>query len=238
VSIPILWSSPGLVVVDKPAGVPVVPGRQAERGLSLRERVERQLGCRIWVVHRLDRDTTGVLLLALDAESHRAANQAFEQGRAHKQYLALVSPPLASDRVVDVELAPARRSRMRPVHPGEKGKEARTELRPLETLGEVQLVEAVPLTGRTHQIRIHLRHAGAPLLVDPQYGRPEPFTGVGLVASQAVTLSRTPLHASRLVLEASPELPGLDVSAPLPEDMARVLETLRQRIRNGAEIPV
>lgn len=238
-SIRILWSGPGLVVVDKPAGVPVVPGRQPERGPSLRELVERQLGCRIWVVHRLDRDTTGVLLLALDAESHRAANQAFERGRAHKRYLALVSPPLASDRVVDLELAPARRSRMRPVRPGETGKPARTELRPLETLGEVQLVEAVPLTGRTHQIRIHLRHAGAPLLVDPQYGRPEPFNGVRLgLASQAVTLSRTPLHASRLVLEDSAELPGLDVSAPLPEDMARVLEALRQRIRNGAETPV
>jgi RluA family pseudouridine synthase len=237
VTIPILWSSPGLVAVDKPAGISVVPGRQSERGPSLREVLERQLGRRVWVVHRLDRDTTGVLLFALDADSHRAANRAFEQGRVQKRYLALVSPPLASARTVDLALVPARRSRMRPVRPGESGKPAVTEFRPVETLGEVQLVEAVPLTGRTHQIRIHLLAAGAPLLVDPQYRRPEPFTGAGQ-GLDSVTLSRTPLHASRLFLEHSADLPRMEVSAPLPEDMASVLEVLRQRTKKGAETPV
>jgi RluA family pseudouridine synthase len=237
VTVPILWSGPGLVAVDKPAGISVVPGRQAERGPSLREVLERQLGRRVWVVHRLDRDTTGVLLFALDADSHRAANQAFEQGRVEKRYLALVSPPLISARTVDLALVPARRSRMRPVRPGESGKPAVSELRPVETLGSVQLVEAVPLTGRTHQIRIHLRAAGAPLLVDPQYGRPEPFTGAGL-GFDSLTLSRTPLHASWILLEASGDLPRVEVSAPLPEDMAGVLEALRQRTRKGAETPV
>ncbi len=236
-TVPILWSGSGLLAVDKPAGIPVVPGRRPERGPSLREVLEGQLGRKVWVVHRLDRDTTGVLLFALDAGSHRAASQAFEQGRAQKRYLALVSPPLASARTVDLALVPARRSRMRPVRPGEQGKPAVTELRPVETLGEVQLVEAVPLTGRTHQIRIHLRAAGAPLLVDPHYGRSEPFTGAGL-GLDSVSLSRTPLHASRVFLELSTDLPRVEVSAPLPEDMATVLEALRQRTKKGAETPV
>ena len=221
--IPILWSGPGLLAVDKPPGMAVVPGRDASR-TTLRAVLEAQLGRPLWIVHRLDRDTSGVLLLALDAASHRAASQAFESGRVEKRYRALVWPPLAAPVKVEAPLVPARRSRMRVARPGEAGKAAVTELRPLEIHPPVQLVEAVPLTGRTHQIRVHLRHAGSPLLVDPQYGRPEPITGAALGRSGGeVLLARTPLHASRLVLAAGEGLPALDVTAPLPADMAAVL---------------
>jgi tRNA pseudouridine32 synthase/23S rRNA pseudouridine746 synthase/23S rRNA pseudouridine955/2504/2580 synthase len=226
--IPVLWSADGLLAVDKPAGVPVIPGRTEAGGPSLRERLEAELGRRVWVVHRLDRDTSGVLLFALDAEAHRAASLAFEQGQADKRYLALVSPPLPGSIRIEAALVPARRSRMRVAAPGEEGKPAVTELSAVETFGEVALVEARPLTGRTHQIRVHLRHAGAPLLVDPQYGRPEPVNERRLGgASDAVVLARTPLHASRLVLAGGGGLPAVDVSAPLPPDMARALELLR-----------
>ena len=216
------------MAVDKPAGMPVIPGRREEGGPPLRERLEAQLGHRVWVVHRLDRDTSGVLLLALDPAAHRTASLAFEHGHADKRYLALVSPPLPRPVRVDAALVPARRSRMRVAFAGEEGKPAVTELTPLETFGDVALVEARPLTGRTHQIRVHLRHAGAPLLVDPQYGRPEPVTERRLGGgSDAVVLARTPLHASRLVLPESEGLPAVDVSAPLPPDMARALALLR-----------
>lgn len=226
--IPVLWTGAGLVAVDKPAGMPVVPGRSEAGGPPLRERLEAQLGQRLWVVHRLDRDTSGVLLLALDAATHRAASLAFEHGTPEKRYLALVSPPLGGPVRVDAALVPARRSRMRVARPGEEGKSAVTELVPVETFDEVALVEARPLTGRTHQIRVHLRHAGAPLLVDPQYGRPDPVSERRLGgASDAPVLARTPLHASRLVLPGSDGLPAADVSAPLPADMARALTLLR-----------
>jgi 23S rRNA-/tRNA-specific pseudouridylate synthase len=208
--------------------MPVIPGRTEEGGPPLQERLQSQLGRRVWVVHRLDRDTSGVLLLALDAGAHRAASLAFEHRSADKRYLALVSPPLPGPLRVDAALVPARRSRMRVAGPGEKGKPAITELTPVETFGEVALIEARPLTGRTHQIRIHLRHAGALLLVDPQYGRPEAFTERQLGGDRDVpVLGRTPLHASRLVLPAGDGLPPVDVSAPLPEDMARALALLR-----------
>ena len=226
--IPVLWSGGGLVAVDKPAGMPVIPGRSEEGGPPLRERLESQLGRRVWVVHRLDRDTSGVLLLALDAGAHRAASLAFEHGAADKRYLALVSPPLPGPLRVEAALVPARRSRMRVARPGEEGKPAITELTPVETFGDVALVEARPLTGRTHQIRVHLRHAGAPLLVDPQYGRPGPCTERQLGGDREVpVLGRTPLHASRLVLPGGEGLPPLDVSAPLPGDLARALALLR-----------
>jgi len=226
--IPILWSGSGLLAVDKPAGMPVIPGRSAEGGPPLRERLESQLGRPVWVVHRLDRDTSGVLLLALDAATHRAASLSFEHGTAEKRYLALVSPPLAGPVRVDAALVPARRSRMRVALPEEEGTPAVTELAPVETFGDVALVEARPLTGRTHQIRVHLRHAGAPLLVDAQYGRPDPVTERRLGGeSDSVVLARTPLHASRLVVPAAEGMPAVDVSSPLPEDMARALALLR-----------
>ena len=236
--ISVLWSGAGLVAVDKPPGVPVVPGRTDAGGAPLREQLEAQLGRRVWVVHRLDRDTSGVLLFALDAASHRAASQAFEGGLAEKRYLALVSPPLGAAVRVDAALVPARRSRMRIAGPGEAGKAAITELSPLGASGEVGLVEARPLTGRTHQIRVHLRHAGVPLLVDPQYGRPGTVTERDLGGdADTVVLARTPLHAARLVLPASEGLPALDVRAPLPPDMARAVELLRQRTWKGSDVP-
>jgi len=236
--IPVLWSGGGLVAVDKPAGVPVIPGRSEAAGPPLRARLEAQLGRPVWVVHRLDRDTSGVLLFALDPASHRAASLAFERGLPEKRYLALVSPPLPGPVRVDAALVPARRARMRVAAPGEAGKPAITELAPVETFGDVALVEARPLTGRTHQIRVHLRHAAAPLLVDPQYGRPGPVTERALGgASDAVVLDRTPLHAARLVLRAAEGLPAVEVEAPLPADMARALELLRQRTWKGSDVP-
>ncbi len=222
----VLFRSGGLIAVDKPAGVLVVPGRQDKA--SLRQQLQESLGQPVWVVHRLDRDTSGVLLLALDAAAHRAASLAFEAGAVRKTYLALVSPPLERPQLVDVPLLPARRGRMRLAGKGEAGKPARTRLRPLERYGQAGLVQAEPVTGRTHQIRLHLQAAGSPLWVDPQYGRPAPLTEAALGGTgEEVVLARTPLHAARLVLPVGFGLPAVDVEAPLPDDMQRALALLR-----------
>jgi len=222
----VLFRSGGLIAVNKPAGVLVVPGRRDTACLC--QQLQESMGQPVWVVHRLDRDTSGVLLFALDAASHRAASLAFEAGEVRKTYLALVSPPLETPRVVDAALVPARRGRMRLAREGEAGKPARTRLRPLERYSQAALVEAEPLTGRTHQIRLHLQAAGSPLLVDPQYGRPTPVREAALAGTgEAVVLARTPLHAARLVLPAGGGLPAMDVEAPLPDDMQRALALLR-----------
>ncbi len=226
--LPLLWRGAGLVAVDKPAGLLVVPGRR--EAACVRTQLEASLGQPVWVVHRLDRDTTGVLLFALDAATHRAANLAFENGRVKKTYLALVAPALDAEGMVDAPLVPARRGRMRLARPGEVGKAARTRLLPLERYAEAGLVQAEPLTGRTHQIRLHLGAVGSPLLVDPQYGRPQALTAAALGGSgDEVVLSRTPLHAARLVLEGDGGLPAVDVEAPLPDDMRRALALLRRQ---------
>ena len=226
--IPLLWREAGLVAVNKLPGTLVVPGRRPDGQPTLREQLEATLGQPVWVVHRLDRDTSGVVLFALDAASHRAASLAFQRSHARKTYLALVFPALDAPRIVDVALLPARRGRMRFVRSGETGKFARTRLRPVERYPLGGLVEAEPLTGRTHQIRLHLQFAGSPLLVDAQYGREAAVTRASLGGlGEGVVLARTPLHAAHLALEGGDGIPPVDVRAPLADDMQEALALLR-----------
>jgi tRNA pseudouridine32 synthase/23S rRNA pseudouridine746 synthase len=226
--VPVLHRDASVLAVDKPAGRIVIPGRgTGER--SLREELEARHG-RLWVVHRLDRGTSGVLLFARTAEAHRALNLAFDRGEPRKRYLALVRGQPPPERRIDVAVAPARRGRMRPALPGDpRGKRAVTVVRRLEQLaappwagGPLALVEALPETGRTHQIRVHLAAAGFPLAVDPDYGEGAPLLGPG----GAPLLERTPLHAARLEV-GHPDGGTLVVEAPLPEDLARALAALR-----------
>jgi len=229
--LPLLYQAAGWLALDKPAGMLVIPGREDDaRGPSVREALEAALGRKPFVVHRLDRDTSGVLLMALEAKAHRTLSMAFEAGKVDKRYLALVEGRLESPVEIDCALAPARRGRMRPARPGEEGaKHAVTQVRPLEIFARATLVEARPLTGRTHQIRVHLRSVGHPLLVDHQYGRATPLSTRELgLPGEAVLLSRTPLHAVRAEI---PALEGIDpaiLDAPLPADLAAVLDALRK----------
>jgi tRNA pseudouridine32 synthase/23S rRNA pseudouridine746 synthase/23S rRNA pseudouridine955/2504/2580 synthase len=222
VPLTILASAGGLVAVDKPAGLLVIPGREGG-GPCARELLAEQLGTRVWVCHRLDRDTSGVLVLATTAEAHRAASMAFEAGEVRKRYVALVEGRVEHPLDLDVALTGARRGRMRPVYPGEAGKPSRTRVRPRQVFAHASLVECEPLTGRQHQIRVHLKHAGHPLLFDHQYGRKAPVTATHLGgAGDDVVLARTPLHAEAL---DAPAL-GLSVTAPLPDDLRRCIELL------------
>lgn len=211
----ILSEHDAFVAIDKPAGLLVIPGRdQAEPCARLL--LEQQLGKKLWVCHRIDRDTSGVLVFATTAEAHRTASMAFEAGEVKKRYLALVEGVVAEPMEIDVPLTEGRKGKVRPCFPGEEGKAAKTLVRPVETFTSASLVECEPLTGRQHQIRVHLKVKGHPLLFDHQYGRKEPLP-IG-----DVTLTRTPLHAARL------ELKGWTIEAPLARDLAAVLERLRR----------
>ncbi|WP_242393400.1 RluA family pseudouridine synthase [Anaeromyxobacter oryzisoli] len=228
-TIPVLLEDAHLLVVDKPAGRLVIPGRQGGE-TSLREELEAAHG-RLWVVHRLDRGTSGVVVFARTAEAHRTLNLAFDRGEPRKRYLALVRGTPAAERRIDVPIAPARRGRMRPARPGDpKGKPSATVVRLLEAFpvrpwagGPLALVEALPETGRTHQIRVHLADAGLPLAVDPDYGEAEPLRG----PDAAILLERTPLHAARLELRHPASGAPLAIEAPLPADLAAALAALR-----------
>lgn len=231
----VLHEDADLVAVSKPPGLPVIPARGEPPGECLRRRLERGLGRRLLVVHRIDRDASGVVAFARNADAHRAMSLAFEHRQVEKTYLAFVAgEPPADEGRIDVALHGARRGKTRPARPGEPGgQDALTWYRVLHRWRRegdvVSLVEARPRTGRHHQIRVHLRSVGAPILFDPLYGR-------GLMPErlgEEAPCRRLALHAARL------ELPGrgggdpVVLEAPLPEDLVG-LETWLDREWRGA----
>jgi 23S rRNA-/tRNA-specific pseudouridylate synthase len=196
----------------------------AERGgppeSCLRRRLERQLGRRLWVVHRIDRDASGLVVFAGSAAAHRAASLAFEHRQVAKTYVAFAAGTLEPDRGrIDVALHAARKGKTRPARPGEPGRrEAATEyaVQARWRRGDtaVSLLEARPLTGRHHQIRVHLRSMGAPLLFDPLYGR-----GLMPPDLDGAPCGRLALHAQRLELPTPQGDERLVLEAPLATDL-------------------
>jgi 23S rRNA-/tRNA-specific pseudouridylate synthase len=206
-----------LVAVDKPAGIAVIPARGEAPEASLVKLCEAHLGRRLWVVHRIDRETSGLVLFALDAETHRDLNAAFEARAVEKEYVGYSAGRLIPDTgAIDLALHSARRGRMRPAAPGEAGSlAARTEYaleRAFRTpAGPVSRLSLRPRTGRQHQIRVHLRARETPLLFDAVYGR-----GVK-DAFAAAPCGRLALHARRLRVDLLGDV--VEAEAPPPDDL-------------------
>jgi tRNA pseudouridine32 synthase/23S rRNA pseudouridine746 synthase len=226
-ALPVLYEDGDLVAVSKPPGEPVIPARGEPEEACLHRRLQRQLGRRLWVVHRIDRDASGLVVFARSAAAHRAASLAFEHRQVEKTYLAFVAgTPEEEEGEIAVALHGARRGKTRPARPGEAGgQEARTRYRVLRRWprgeGSVTLLETRPSTGRHHQIRVHLRSIGTPILFDPLYGRGFLPEGLG-----EAPCSRLALHAGRLALPRRDGSGAVLLEAPLAEDLARLREWL------------
>ncbi len=216
-AIAVLYEDGWLVAVDKPAGVASQPPRRRAPGeLTAQERLALQLAARDGrrseplLIHRLDRITTGVLLFARQHDAARALARAWGEGRAEKRYLALVSgDPGAGTRTVDAPIAPDHAVAGR-FCVGRGGRPARTEVRRVAEADGYALVEVRPLTGRSHQVRVHLAHAGFPVAGDRLYG------GSGAVP-------RPFLHAAVLTVPHPRGRRRVRVEAPIPPDMAAFL---------------
>ncbi len=226
--LPLIADEDGVVAVRKPPGLPVVPGTGHDSGDCVRGRLERELGARLWVVHRLDRDTSGVLLFARTPEVHRALCLAFEERRVRKTYVAFtLGVPSPAEGRIATALHPARRGKVRPALPGEAGAwDAATPyvVRKRWHLpgAESAMVDTHPETGRHHQIRAHLRSIGTPILFDRVYGLAAGAAGFADAPSQ-----RLALHASRLVvLDAGQAGLARTFEAPLPDDLTALLRWL------------
>ncbi len=218
--LPILHEDGWLVAVDKPPGLASQPPqRRAPGELTAHERALVQFAARegqrvdLLLFHRLDRLTTGVLVFARQHEAARELTKTWSSGGAQKRYLAVArGDPGGGTRTLDGAIAPD------PLVPGRfsisrRGKPARTEVRRLARLGELSLLEVKPLTGRTHQVRVHLTQAGCPVAGDALYGGgggvPRPF-----------------LHAWRLSLPHPRTGKQLRLEAPIPADMRAFLAEL------------
>jgi tRNA pseudouridine32 synthase/23S rRNA pseudouridine746 synthase len=210
----ILDEDADLLAVAKPAGIPVIPARGEDPGACLQKQLEASRGERLWVVHRIDRDTSGVVVFARTAASHRALSMAFEAREMSKTYVAFAAGALDGVTRIDLALHEARKGKSRPAAPGEAGgKPAVTEIEVEArwTVGgeTVARVRCHPVTGRHHQIRVHLRAQEAPIVHDPLYGK---RTLRGPLA--AAPCPRLALHAAALVMPG-----GRTFRAPLPDDM-------------------
>lgn len=213
-SVQILWENADLWAIDKPAGQNVIPGRDPREGPSLKNALAESTGLPVFVLHRLDRDTSGLVLFAKSPEAHRFYSLAFEQRRVEKEYLAALYGVVDRDREVYRESLRAFGSGRMGVDP--KGKPSETRLEVLKRFEGGTWARLRPVTGRRHQIRVHCAHHGHPIFGDPLYGPPpRPVGGA----------PRLLLHAVRLVFPL-PAGGTQELTCPPPPDFATSLRVV------------
>jgi 23S rRNA pseudouridine1911/1915/1917 synthase len=214
----IAYQDEDLLVVDKPAGVVVHPAAGHWTG-TLAQALEGIAaggpdGTRAGIVHRLDRDTSGLMVVARSDAVHRALSTMLAERRLRREYLALVDGrPESRTGTIDAPIGRDRRDRTLHSIDTDTPRDARTHFEIEQMLPDATLLRVVLETGRTHQIRVHLAAIGHPVCGDPQYG----------VAGR-YGLSRQFLHAQRLVFEHPVTGAVVDVTSPLPDDLAAALE--------------
>lgn len=182
----ILFEDERLVAAAKAAGRPTIPGR-GDVGEAMNAELERRLGRKLLVVHRLDLESSGVVVFAKDAETHRALCALFEGRSVRKTYLAAVAGALTGEGTISLPLKEFGSGR---VAPSPDGKKSTTRWRVERTWKRASLLRVEPETGRKHQIRAHLCALGHPILGDPRYGPPpRPVGGVPRLMLHALELS-------------------------------------------------
>ena len=214
--IPILYIDDNLLVANKPAGLPTLPDGYDRAAPYLGGELSAQYG-RVWIVHRLDRATSGAIVVARTAAAHRALNLQFDAHTVTKIYHAIViGVPDWDELTLDQPLRPDGDRRHRTVIDPQRGKPAITHVRVLKRFTGYALIEAQLETGRTHQIRAHLAAIVHPLMGDRLYGKTEP----------GEVINRTALH-SRLIAFAHPSTDErLQLEAPYPKDFEAALKDL------------
>ncbi|MFZ5865354.1 MAG: RluA family pseudouridine synthase [Thermodesulfobacteriota bacterium] len=233
----ILFEDDDLIVVNKPPGLVVHPGA----GRPVTTLVDTLVSSRPemvgvgqygrWgVVHRLDKDTSGVMVVAKSKTAYHALSAAFKEHSIHRVYLALVrGEPSADEGIVDKPLGRHAKDRKKISTATTKPRAAITRWKVLERLGGITMMEITPETGRTHQIRVHLASIGLPVAGDPVYGRLRKKAAVRSAALHRglESLKRQALHAAVLGFTHPRSGEYLEFSAPMPEDMATVVSMMR-----------
>jgi 23S rRNA pseudouridine1911/1915/1917 synthase len=237
----ILYEDDWLAVVNKPAGMVVHPARGHWSG-TLASALVYHFGNKLsamggqtrpGIVHRLDRDTSGAILVAKHDLAHSRLGEMFQARAIEKEYFALVagSPELDRDWIDEpIGMHPRDRQRMAIVRDGPSTRSAQTFYEVVERFDGFAAVRILPKTGRTHQIRVHLGHVGCPVLCDRQYGGRARITRGEIRRDDdaQILLERQALHACRLKLAHPQSGEPLEVEAPLAGDIAAVLAELRQ----------
>jgi len=205
----ILFEDHQIIAVNKPAGVSTIPSQTYGKEITLVGMAEKMCGQKLFVVHRLDKDTSGVVVFAKTKEAHRDLNMQFDQRKVIKKYLAVVEGSAGFDeKTINIPISKGTKNSIK-VRLARTGIEAITELKTVKRGKEISILEVSPITGRRHQIRLHLKAIGHPLLIDPVYGNPGP---VG-------SLKRMPLHAASITFAHPATQEQMTIKAPLFDDM-------------------
>ncbi len=234
--IEILYQDDDMLVVNKPAGVLVIPDRFNSDLPSLNRILETKMGQQVWVVHRLDRDTSGVICFAKNEQTHRYLSKLFEAHEVGKFYAGIVQGRVIPEEgriEAPITEHPATKGKMMVA---KKGKLSVTDYKVAEQWALHSLVQFQIHTGRTHQIRVHMQSIGHPIVCDELYGDGKPFLLSAIKKKYKLSdkeeterpiLSRLALHAYRLALHKE-DGTLVDAQAPLPKDMAACVNQLNK----------
>ena len=213
INISVLYKDDRLIFVDKPSGIAVHRGWAKDR-LTLADIVRDDLvGKQVFALSRLDRATSGIVGFALDSEMARLFQQLIFEKSLKKEYLALVRGPLKERILLSHPI---------PRSSGGERVPAETEFIPLKRSGRWTLVKAIPLTGRLHQIRRHLKHLSLPVVGDTRYGKGE----INRYFREEYKLHRLALHASSLGFSHPDNDLSINLESPLPLDLERVFSRI------------
>jgi 23S rRNA pseudouridine1911/1915/1917 synthase len=233
----ILHEDEHLLVVSKPAGLLTIPDRFSADKPNLLTQLQRHYG-EVFTVHRLDRETSGILCFARNAAAHRHLSMQFEHHTADKFYQALIDGVLHHEEgEIDKPIGehPTIAGKMTTIN---SGKPSLTFYRVLERFPRYTLAEALIKTGRTHQIRVHFQSIGYPLAIDALYGRRSAFMlseikgksykSGKFSSDERPLMERTSLHSTRLRVDHPATGERLEISCPLPKDFNALLSQLRK----------
>jgi 23S rRNA pseudouridine955/2504/2580 synthase/23S rRNA pseudouridine1911/1915/1917 synthase len=233
-SLEIIAENDHFIVINKPPGLVSIPDREGKE-ISLKEILQQKYE-NIFTVHRLDRETSGIIVFAKDPETHKFLSQAFEERTVEKYYQGIVVGNLPEkQKTIDAPIAENTVKRgVMIIH--QRGKSAVTDYEVLEDFGKFSLVQFRIHTGRTHQIRVHMQYVGHPLVCDEVYGDGKPVKISSFKRNYKLSkneeeekpiLSRIGLHAQRLRFTDA-EGNQYDLQAEMPKDMRALLQQLRK----------
>lgn len=231
----VLFEDEHLIIVDKRSGLLTIPDRYRTDIPNLYNILQTTYE-EVYVVHRLDKGTSGIICFAKTKEAHRLLSLQFQERIPLKRYHAIVQGvPFESEGVIDAGLSPNKEGGMRVDI--KRGKPSVTEYKVLDSYGQFALIEATILTGRTHQIRIHLKHLGHPLAVDPLYANKEELYlseikrkkfNLKKHTDERPLLTRVPLHAHYLSFEHPITQKAIEIECVYPKDMRAILNQLNK----------
>ena len=243
-----IYEDENSAALNKSSGIAVSPDRWDPSLDRLDKLAEKSLNLqKIYIVHRIDRDTSGLVIFAKNSETHKALSAAFEERRVKKRYIAVIhGRPSWSETVCDLPLVPNGNKQHLTIIDKFRGKKSLTRFRLLGSAGNYSILEVFPETGRTHQIRVHLASMGHSVVCDELYGKTKPVLlssfkrgWRGDPLDERPLLSRLGLHAAELFIpdyvghagEETAAETGLSLKAPLPRDLSALIRQMEKAAR-------